>query len=36
VLDQDGDTVWAEGEQPSYDEVETMDFFVAGVTGETG
>ena len=36
VKDQDGETVWAEGEQPSYDEVETMDFFVAGVVGETG
>jgi len=36
VLSQDGDTVWADGEQPSYDEVETMDFMVAGVIGQTG
>jgi hypothetical protein len=27
--------VWAEGEQPTYAEVETMDFFVAGVIGST-
>jgi simple sugar transport system substrate-binding protein/basic membrane protein A len=36
VKDQDGDTVWAEGEQPSYEDVETMDFFVAGVVGTIG
>jgi simple sugar transport system substrate-binding protein/basic membrane protein A len=36
VLDQDGSEVWAEGEQPDYAEVETMDFFVDGVIGEIG
>ena len=36
VLDQDGTVVWAEGEQPSYDEVETMDFMVEGVIGQVG
>jgi simple sugar transport system substrate-binding protein/basic membrane protein A len=36
VLNQDGDEVWAEGEQPTYAEVETMDFFVKGVVGEIG
>ncbi|MCC5950988.1 MAG: BMP family ABC transporter substrate-binding protein [Acidimicrobiia bacterium] len=35
VLDQDGEIVWADGEQPTYDEVETMDFFVIGVIGRT-
>ena len=34
VVNQDGETVWAEGEQPTYEEVETMDFFVEGVTGK--
>jgi basic membrane protein A and related proteins len=36
VTNQDGDEVWAEGEQPTYAEVETMDFFVEGVVGEIG
>jgi simple sugar transport system substrate-binding protein/basic membrane protein A len=36
VLDQDGGTVYAEGEQPDYAEVETMDFFVQGVIGSIG
>jgi simple sugar transport system substrate-binding protein/basic membrane protein A len=36
VANQDGDEVYAEGEQPTYDEVETMDFFVAGVVGTIG
>jgi simple sugar transport system substrate-binding protein/basic membrane protein A len=36
VRSQDGKTVWASGEQPSYDEVETMDFLVAGVIGQVG
>jgi simple sugar transport system substrate-binding protein/basic membrane protein A len=36
VENQDGDTVYAEGEQPTYEEVETMDFFVAGVVGTIG
>jgi basic membrane protein A and related proteins len=36
VVNQDGDEVWAEGEQPTYAEVETMDFFVQGVVGEIG
>jgi simple sugar transport system substrate-binding protein/basic membrane protein A len=35
VVNQDGTEVWAEGEQPTYAEVETMDFFVKGVTGST-
>ncbi|MCD9623599.1 BMP family ABC transporter substrate-binding protein [Rhabdothermincola salaria] len=35
VVDQDGEVVWAEGEQPTYAEVEQMDFFVQGVTGRT-
>ncbi len=35
VSDQGGVVVWAEGEQPTYDEVETMDFFVEGVVGST-
>jgi simple sugar transport system substrate-binding protein/basic membrane protein A len=35
VVKQDGTVVWAEGEQPTYAEVETMDFFVKGVTGST-
>jgi basic membrane protein A len=36
VLDQSGGLVYAEGEQPTYDEVETMDFFVQGVVGRIG
>lgn len=36
VMNQDGDEVYAEGEQPTYAEVETMDFFVKGVIGEIG
>jgi simple sugar transport system substrate-binding protein/basic membrane protein A len=36
VKNQDGDEVYAEGEQPTYAEVETMDFFVKGVVGEIG
>jgi simple sugar transport system substrate-binding protein/basic membrane protein A len=36
VNNQDGDEVYAEGEQPTYDEVEQMDFFVEGVTGTIG
>ena len=36
VIDQDGGTVYAEGEQPDYAEVETMDFFVQGVIGSIG
>ena len=36
VKDQSGEVVIAEGEQPTYDEVETMDFFVEGVTGKIG
>ena len=36
VNDQDGNEVYAEGEQPTYDEVETMDFFVEGVIGRLG
>ncbi len=36
VTNQDGEVVWDEGEQPTYDEVETMDFFVDGVVGQIG
>jgi simple sugar transport system substrate-binding protein/basic membrane protein A len=36
VKDQAGKVVIAEGEQPTYDEVETMDYFVEGVTGKIG
>jgi hypothetical protein len=36
VVNQDGETVYAEGEQPTYEEVETMDFFVDGVVGTIG
>lgn len=36
VSDQDGEVVYAEGEQPTYADVETMDFFVAGVIGRIG
>jgi simple sugar transport system substrate-binding protein/basic membrane protein A len=35
VMDQDGAEVWADGEQPTYAEVEQMDFFVQGVIGST-
>jgi simple sugar transport system substrate-binding protein/basic membrane protein A len=36
VKDQSGKVVIKEGEQPTYDEVETMDYFVEGVTGKIG
>lgn len=36
VMGQDGKTLYASGEQPSYDEVEQMDFFVKGVVGTIG
>ncbi len=36
VMNQAGEAVYAEGEQPTYDEVETMDFFVQGVVGNIG
>lgn len=36
VKNQDGDVVYDEGEQPTYAEVEQMDFFVEGVTGTIG
>jgi len=36
VKDQSGKIVVKEGEQPTYDEVETMDYFVEGVTGKIG
>lgn len=36
VKDQSGKVVVKEGEQPTYDEVETMDYFVEGVTGKIG
>jgi simple sugar transport system substrate-binding protein/basic membrane protein A len=36
VNDQSGAEVWAEGEQPTYEEVEQMDFFVEGVIGTIG
>ena len=36
VVNQDGDTVWAEGETPTYADIEQMDFFVNGVIGSTG
>ncbi len=36
VANQDGTVVWADGEQPTYAEVEQMDFFVQGVIGSTG
>ena len=36
VLDQDGEELIAEGEQPTYEEIETMDFFVQGVVGTLG
>ena len=34
VKDQKGKIVYKEGEQPTYAEVETMDFFVQGVQGK--
>ncbi len=36
VNDQSGSEVYADGEAPTYDEVETMDFFVEGVVGTIG
>ena len=36
VLAQDGSVVFTEGVQPTYEEVETMDFFVEGVVGTIG
>jgi basic membrane protein A and related proteins len=36
VVDQAGDTVWSSGDQPAYEDVEQMDFFVHGVVGEAG
>jgi basic membrane protein A len=36
VVNQDGDTVWSEGETPTYADIEQMDFFVQGVVGSTG
>jgi len=36
VADQDGKEIYAAGKQPTYAEVETMDFFVKGVTGTIG
>ena len=36
VKDQDGKVVYPKGEQPTYAEVETMDFFVDGVVGKVG
>lgn len=36
VNGQDGKVVVAEGEQPTYAEIETMDYFVEGVTGKIG
>jgi basic membrane protein A len=36
VNGQDGEVVVAEGEQPTYAEIETMDYFVEGVTGKIG
>ena len=36
VYDQDGKVKVKEGEQPSYAEVEQMDYFVQGVTGKIG
>jgi basic membrane protein A and related proteins len=36
VTDQDGKVVVEEGEQPTYAEIETMDYFVDGVVGKIG
>jgi basic membrane protein A len=36
VNDQDGKEIYAEGEQPTYEDVEQMDFFVEGVVGTIG
>ena len=36
VKDQDGEVLYAEGEQPTYEEIEQMDFFVEGVIGTIG
>jgi basic membrane protein A and related proteins len=36
ITNQDGDEVVAEGDSLDYVEAETMDFFVAGVTGSLG
>ena len=36
VTDQDGEVVVTEGEQPTYAEIETMDYFVEGVVGKIG
>lgn len=36
VEDQDGEVVYAQGEQPTYEEIEQMDFFVKGVVGTIG
>ena len=36
VTGQGGEIVVAEGEQPTYAEIETMDYFVEGVTGKIG
>ncbi len=36
VEDQDGEVLYAEGEQPTYEEIEQMDFFVEGVIGTIG
>ena len=36
VEDQDGKVKYAKGKQPTYAEVETMDFFVKGVVGKIG
>lgn len=36
VVDQKGKTVYEQGKQPTYDQVEQMDFFVKGVVGTLG
>jgi len=36
VANQDGEPVYADGEQPTYEEIEQMDFFVKGVIGTIG
>jgi len=35
VTNQDGEVIWAEGETPTYADIEQMDFFVLGVIGST-